>query len=398
MHIWTLLLASGHGTRITDQNTRKQFLPWKERPLYWHSALALAAVPSMRGIIVTFPEDEYEARGKELADLGQTDGLGLKCLCCSGGSSRQESVAKALHRLPPECTHVLIHDAARPFVRPFLIQNIITSLASGSEAVVPALPVTDTIKEYINNQQVQTLDRSRLFAVQTPQGFPRDVICKAHSQAAEQGWQGTDDASLVEELGFPVHVVSGQEDNVKITTNQDLERLREQPQGTVRICMGWGYDVHRFGPGKAMRLGGVPIANGPEIVAHSDGDVLLHALMDAILGCLGQGDIGEHFPDSDPEYENIQSGVLLAEILELAARHNVHLDHVDLTLIAEIPKITPWKAQIKKNIQSLLGLPPQGVNLKATTEEGLGFTGHKQGIKAVAQVVGHREDENGRGK
>ncbi|MBS3780261.1 MAG: 2-C-methyl-D-erythritol 2,4-cyclodiphosphate synthase, partial [Desulfovermiculus sp.] len=292
-------------------------------------------------------------------------------------------------------THVLIHDAARPFVRPFLIQNIINSLASGSGAVVPALPVTDTMKEHIDNQQVKTLDRNRLFAVQTPQGFPRDVICQAHFQAAKLGWQGTDDASLIERLGFPVHLVTGQEDNVKITTNQDLEMLREQPQSPVRICIGWGYDVHRFGPGKAMRLGGVPIANGPEIVAHSDGDVLLHALMDAILGCLGQGDIGEHFPDSDPGYENIQSGVLLAEILELAARHNVHLDHVDLTLITQVPKITPWKAQIKKNVHSLLGLPPEGVNLKATTEEGLGFTGHKQGIKAVAQVIGHREDEGG---
>ncbi|MBS3780870.1 MAG: 2-C-methyl-D-erythritol 4-phosphate cytidylyltransferase, partial [Desulfovermiculus sp.] len=140
MHIWTLLLASGHGTRIQGQNARKQFLPWKERPLYWHSVLALAAVPAMRGIIVTFPEDEYQARGKELVELGQTDGLGLESLCCSGGPSRQESVAKALHQLPPECTHVLIHDAARPFVRPFLIQNIINSLASGSGAVVPALP------------------------------------------------------------------------------------------------------------------------------------------------------------------------------------------------------------------------------------------------------------------
>lgn len=391
MHIWSILLASGQGLRLTGQTTKKQFLPWKDRPLYWHSAQALSAVPALHGLIITFPPDELEIRLTELADLWQLDGLGLEYVTCPGGASRQESVANALALLPPQCSHVLIHDAARPFVRPQLAQAIIESLASGAVAAVPALPVTDTIKEKLDSHRVRTLDRSQLYAVQTPQGFARDIIDQAHSQATHHGWQGTDDASLVELLNFPVCCVPGQEDNIKITTNQDLEMLREPQTRCVQNCIGWGYDVHRFGPGRPMKLGGVPIANGPEIEAHSDGDVLLHALIDALLGCLGLGDIGEHFPDCDPKYANVSSGILLAETLDLAARHGLHIDHVDMTVICQVPKISPWKGQITKNISSLLGLSGSHVNIKATTEEHLGFTGSKKGIKAVAQVLGHRE-------
>jgi 2-C-methyl-D-erythritol 4-phosphate cytidylyltransferase/2-C-methyl-D-erythritol 2,4-cyclodiphosphate synthase len=388
MHIWTLLLASGQGARMRGQTSKKQFLLWKKRPLYWQSALTLASVPAVHGLIITFPLDEFEVRRAELHELWRIDALGVECISCSGGSSRQESVAKALRCLPPECTHVLIHDAARPFVRPQLIQTVITSLDSGAAAAVPALPVTDTIKEQTDDR-VQTLDRTSLYAVQTPQGFTRDVVTQAHARALEQGWIGTDDASLVERLGFPVQLVPGEAENIKITTNQDLRMLQEPEYDLRRYCTGWGYDVHRFGPGREMKLGGVSIANGPEVEAHSDGDVLLHALIDAVLGCLGQGDIGDFFPDSDPSYEDISSGVLLAETLELASRHGLCIDHVDLTIISQIPRISPWKHQIKKNVHSLLGLSPQQVNIKATTEEHLGFTGSKQGIKAVAQVIGH---------
>ncbi|MFO7876382.1 MAG: 2-C-methyl-D-erythritol 4-phosphate cytidylyltransferase [Desulfovermiculus sp.] len=389
MHIWTLLLASGQGARMRGQESKKQFLLWKKRPLYWHCALTLASVSAVHGLIITFPLDELEERRAELHELWQTDALGVEYTSCSGGSSRQESVAKALSCLPAECTHILIHDAARPFVRPPLIQAVITALASGATAAVPALPVTDTIKEQTGDR-VQTLDRTSLYAVQTPQGFTRDAVCQAHTRALEQGWKGTDDASLVERLGFPIQLIPGAAENIKITTNQDLKMLQEPEHDFRRNCTGWGYDVHRFGPGRTMKLGGVPIANGPEVEAHSDGDVLLHALIDAVLGCMGQGDIGDFFPDSDPGYENASSGVLLAETLDLAARHGLCIDHVDLTVISQIPKIGPWKHQIKKNVHTLLGLSPQQVNIKATTEEHLGFTGSKQGIKAVAQVIGHR--------
>jgi 2-C-methyl-D-erythritol 4-phosphate cytidylyltransferase/2-C-methyl-D-erythritol 2,4-cyclodiphosphate synthase len=390
MHIWTILLASGQGTRISGQKTKKQFLPWKNRPLYWHSAQTFAAVPRIKGLTVTLPPDEAETRQAELASFWKRDALGLEYTACVGGASRQESVRKALSQLPPECSHVLIHDAARPFIRPHLIQQVIDSLASGAVAAIPSLPVTDTIKERVEGHRLQTLDRNRLFAVQTPQGFARNIICQAHSLAVADGWHGTDDAALVERMDHPVQLIPGQKDNIKITTDQDLTMLHEPNTPAVHNCIGWGYDVHRFGPGRPMKLGGIAIANGPEIEAHSDGDVLLHSLIDALLGCLGQGDIGDFFPDTDPRYEKANSGLLLAEILDLAGRQGLKIDHVDMTIICQVPKISPWKGQIKKNVSSLLGLTPDQVNIKATTEEHLGFTGSKQGIKAVVQIIGHR--------
>jgi 2-C-methyl-D-erythritol 4-phosphate cytidylyltransferase/2-C-methyl-D-erythritol 2,4-cyclodiphosphate synthase len=389
MHTWTLLLASGQGTRMSGQRGRKQFLSWKDRPLYWHSVLALASVPSLHGLIVTVPPEETEKRRKEMAELQGRDGLGLEYAVCPGGASRQESVANALCCLPPCCSHVLIHDAARPFAHAALYTSIIDALAAGAPVAVPALPVTDTIKE-LGPNRVQTLDRNRLYAVQTPQGFVRTLLDQAHVLAAEQGWEGTDDASLLERAGHPVQLVPGQAENIKITTDKDLDMLQEEAPQEFWPCIGWGYDVHRFGPGRPLKLGGIPIAGGPEVQAHSDGDVLLHALIDAILGCLGLGDIGDRFPDSDPSLENISSGVLLAETLDLAARHGLHIDHLDATVIAQTPKLGPWKGQIKTNLQNLLALSPAQVSIKATTEEGLGFTGSMQGIKAVAQVIGHR--------
>jgi 2-C-methyl-D-erythritol 4-phosphate cytidylyltransferase/2-C-methyl-D-erythritol 2,4-cyclodiphosphate synthase len=389
MHTWTLLLASGQGTRMIGQRGRKQFLSWKDRPLYWHSVLALASVPSLHGLIVTFPPEETETRQKEMAELQVRDGVGLEFVVCPGGASRQESVANALRRLPPCCSHVLIHDAARPFAHSALFSTIIDALAAGASAAVPALPVTDTIKE-LGPHRVQTLDRSRLYAAQTPQGFVRTLLDQAHAQAAEQGWEGTDDASLLERAGHPVQLVPGQTENIKITTDKDLDMLQEDAPQEVRPCIGWGYDVHRFGPGRPLKLGGIPITGGLEVQAHSDGDVLLHALIDAILGCLGLGDIGDHFPDSEASLENISSGVLLAETLDIAARHGLHIDHLDATVIAQTPKLGPWKGQIRTNLQNLLALSPAQVNIKATTEEGLGFTGSRQGIKAVAQIIGHR--------
>ena len=392
MHIWTVLLASGRGSRIQGQSEKKQFLQWRKRPLYWHSVLTFCAVPRVQGLVITFPAQDLEQRRAESQALSIQDSPGLDPVCVPGGSSRQASVRRALAALPQTCTHVLIHDAARPFVSPMLISRVISALVSGSQAVVPAIAVPDTVKQLAGDGQVHTLDRHTLQAVQTPQGFLRELILSAHVQAEGDGCQGTDDASLVERLGHSPTLVDGEEKNRKITTNADLSSLQETAALPRRICTGWGYDVHRFGPGRPMKLGGIPISNGPQVQAHSDGDVLIHALIDAILGCLGQGDIGDHFPDTDPAWENANSGLLLSEVLDRAARHGLQIDHVDLTLITQIPKITPWKSQMTRNLQGLLGLGPDQINLKATTEEHLGFTGEKQGIKAVAQVVGSRDD------
>jgi 2-C-methyl-D-erythritol 4-phosphate cytidylyltransferase/2-C-methyl-D-erythritol 2,4-cyclodiphosphate synthase len=306
----------------------------------------------------------------------------------TGGRTRQDSSFKGVIALPEDCRYTLIHDAARPFVSPKLINKIIQALQQGYNAVIPVLPVTDTIKQ-IKNQEIMTLSRETLRAVQTPQGFCRQTILNAHQASRSRQTQGTDDSFLVEILREKIHLVSGELDNIKITNPNDLYMLKNNTNGqsNYRLKIGFGYDVHRYGSGNKMVLGGIPITNGPEIVAHSDGDVLIHALIDAFLGCLSLGDIGDHFPDNDPKYSKISSGILLAETMNLLQQNSMQLEHVDLTLICQVPKISTWKKQIKKNLIQLLNLNQKQLNIKATSEEGMGFTGEKKGIKAVAVVT-----------
>lgn len=392
MNTWAIILAGGQGTRL-GAGTKKQFISWRNRPLFWHSILTFSRVPKVSGLVFVLPQEDLSIWQDKIAELRQTDRLGIEYQMVAGGRTRQESAWHGLQALPAECCLVLIHDAARPFVQAKTIQDIITRLELGAPAVIPGIPVKDTIKQ-IKNNSLQTLPRDFLHAVQTPQGFQKKVIFQAYLEAQQQGITGTDDASLVERVGLPVELCPGDENNIKITTPADLDTLRTMDRPNkypiVQQCVGLGYDVHRFGSGRPLKLGGVPITNGPEVKAHSDGDVLLHAVIDAILGCLGLGDIGDLFPDTDPSLENISSGILLAEVVALAQEKNFEINHLDLTIVTQIPKISPWKSQIKKNIQQLLNLKPDQINLKATTEEGLGFTGEKKGIKALALIMGQR--------
>jgi 2-C-methyl-D-erythritol 4-phosphate cytidylyltransferase/2-C-methyl-D-erythritol 2,4-cyclodiphosphate synthase len=387
MNIWAIILAAGQGKRLAEIKEKKQFLQWRERPLYWHSAQSFSRVPDIKGVIFVFPEEAVESQEEIIRVLSQTDNLGLECRIAAGGRERQDSSFQGLQRLPRDCTHVLIHDAARPLISATCTQRVIQALKQGARGVVPGLPVTETIKQ-AEGSCLATLPRDRLYAVQTPQGFERKAIEEGHRMQRQCSKPVTDDAALLEISGQPVQLVQGDPENIKITHSQDLMRLRQADPSPGRTCIGWGYDVHRFGSGKPLKLGGIPISSGPEVQAHSDGDVLLHALIDALLGCLAQGDIGDHFPDSNPALENINSGILLQETLDLVREQHLILEHVDLTLITQIPRIAPWKQQIKKNLLALLDCEPGQLNLKATTEEGLGFTGEKQGIKAVAQVIG----------
>jgi 2-C-methyl-D-erythritol 4-phosphate cytidylyltransferase/2-C-methyl-D-erythritol 2,4-cyclodiphosphate synthase len=217
----------------------------------------------------------------------------------------------------------------------------------------------------------------------------------AHKKAREEGWSVTDDAMLMEQCGLPVRIVEGEEENRKVTTPADLALLT--PQGeTARMteylpCNGFGYDVHQYGGNRPFILGGVPLATDITLRAHSDGDVLLHALMDAILGCMGGPDIGALFPDTDSRFESIESGILLAEVMRLAAMEQLTVTHVDLTLVAQVLRILPFREQIRANVAKMLGLSPSSVAVKATTEEHLGFTGDKRGIKAYALVSAFRK-------
>lgn len=401
---WAILLAAGRGERMAEACAArgapaKQFLVWKGAPLWWHSVPALAAVPPMRGIVLVFPPDLLETARQEAEKLVARRHPGVPVLFQAGGARRQDSVRNGLKLLPSSCGIVLVHDAARPFLSSALAMRTIAPLLERSDidAVIPGLPLTDTVKEVSASEEgllvVRTPERKGLRAVQTPQTFRLASLCRAHERAEKEGWDVTDDASLLERCGEQVLVVEGDECNRKITRPEDLTMLNEGADSVP--CCGWGYDVHRYGGIRPLRLGGVaipcPEASNLGIIAHSDGDVLLHALMDAILGCMGGGDIGRIFPDSDPQWENASSSLMLAQVLDMAAEAGVRPTHVDLTLIAQKPKLAPHAGEIARNVARLLHLSPAQVNFKATTEEGLGFTGEVRGLKAVAMVMALRE-------
>ncbi|MDR2502937.1 MAG: 2-C-methyl-D-erythritol 4-phosphate cytidylyltransferase [Deltaproteobacteria bacterium] len=393
-HPWGILLAAGQGKRLElpPEHPGKQFISFNGLPLFWRSALTLAAVPRVKGIILVFPQRHMAYAAAIIRETtGQTP-LGRPYVLVPGGSERQDSVWNGLNSLPPECDSVLVHDSARPLAGAALINRVLDGLAAGYKAVIPGLEPSDTIKQVDERGLVlSTLPRSNLRYAQTPQGFDRHALLAAHIQGKSEGLLVTDDAAMMEHSGFKTLVVPGERGNHKITVPEDLELLRlKESRPPARPCTGFGYDVHRYGGSRPCKLGGVLIDSAPQIfiAAHSDGDTLLHALMDALLGCAGAGDIGLHFPDTDERYNNMDSAILLSEVLELIRALRIELCHVDMTIVAQVPKIAPFRTAITKNVAHLLHLDENLVNLKATTEEGLGFTGAKQGIKAMVVVSG----------
>jgi 2-C-methyl-D-erythritol 4-phosphate cytidylyltransferase/2-C-methyl-D-erythritol 2,4-cyclodiphosphate synthase len=389
--LWTIILAAGQGSRLACETggERKQFLPLDGLPLYWRSVTTMAAVPELAGMVVVFPAPEFDERARELHDLKEASPVGVPVLAVAGGKRRQDSVRLGLAALPQGCGRVLVHDSARPFFSPTLVRALLDGLTDGIDGVVPGLPVTDTVKHVEDDRVLSTLRRDSLRAVQTPQLFPAALLRQVHERALAESWEVTDDASMVELAGGTIRVVPGETANLKITNPEDL-RVLAAPTPAPVPCTGFGYDVHAYGGTRPMVLGGMPIAGAPLVKAHSDGDVLLHALCDAILGCLGLGDIGEHFPDSDKKFDNISSAILLSEVMDKARHMGLTVTHVDLTVIAQTPRLSPHKAGIRANVARLMELSDHQVNVKATTEEHLGFTGRKEGIKAVAVVTAAR--------
>ena len=324
--IWGMILAAGSGTRLAEatDGERKQYLEYKGAPIFWHSARTFSRVAKMRGIVFVFPPDDVVAMEKKVRQYFKSEDLGIKWIVTAGGERRQDSVFNGLKQLSSKCDGILVHDSARPFVSARIITDLIDSLNNGARGVIPAIEVTDTVKRVDGDIVAETLTRSELRAVQTPQAFETKLLIQAHEQALEEGWEVTDDASMVERLA-EVTVIPGEAANIKVTTPEDLQRL-DQAKTTVP-CVGWGYDVHRFGGenDRPFVLGGVPIAGGPTLIAHSDGDVLLHALTDAVLGTFGGGDIGTHFPDTDKKFSGADSSVLLKEVLTMAFNAGVRI-------------------------------------------------------------------------
>ncbi len=307
-----------------------------------------------------------------------------------GGAERQDSVARGLRAIPASARVVAVHDGARACVTPEDIDAVVLAAAERGAAVL-GTPVTDTAKRVTGDQVAETLDRSALRTVQTPQAFRRDVICRAHRTARASGYLGTDDAALVERLGEAVVTVRGRWDNIKITSPEDLDLgmyiLEKRGDVTPALRIGQGYDVHPLVKGRPLILGGVHIPHEKGLLGHSDADVLTHVVIDAVLGAIGAGDIGQLFPDTDAAYKDISSLVLLARAAEVSKEKWAQVLNVDATVMAQRPKLAPHIAQMRQNMARALGVPVVCVSVKATTTEHLGFVGREEGMAAQAVAL-----------
>jgi 2-C-methyl-D-erythritol 4-phosphate cytidylyltransferase / 2-C-methyl-D-erythritol 2,4-cyclodiphosphate synthase len=308
-----------------------------------------------------------------------------------GGKERQDSVAKGLSALMadhPETDYILIHDGARPYVTSEIIQNTLEhTIKTG--AAVAAVPVKDTIK-ILGEDGIATPDRNLLYAAQTPQGFEAKLILKAYELADSQGFIGTDDAQLVERMGHRVALADGAYGNIKITTPEDLPNdlpSQTSSDAFMKCRVGTGFDVHALVEGRPLILGGVTIPFEKGLLGHSDADVLTHAIMDALLGAAGLGDIGKHFPDTDLAYKGISSMVLLKKVVALLYEKGLELANLDATIIAERPKMAPFHDEMIISLAKAIGCDVDIINLKATTTEKLGIPGREEGIAAEAICI-----------
>ena len=370
-----LVVAAGRGTRVGGP-LPKQYLPLAGRPLLRHSLETLATHPGIAAVRVVFnPEDSghYESATRGLELLTPV----------AGGAARQDSVRLGLESLENRAPErVLIHDGARPLVDAGTIDRVLAAL-DDAEGSIPALPVSDTVKRGENGRVLETVDRSQLWRAQTPQGFRFAAILRAHRAA--RGSELSDDAAVAERAGLSVRLVLGNEENFKVTTSEDLlraEQLLAARAGDIRT--GQGFDVHAFGDGDHLWLCGVKIAHERGLIGHSDADVGLHALTDAILGALGAGDIGMHFPPSDPKWRGVASHRFLRHAADLVATASGSIVHADVTIICERPKVGPHRDAMVARIAEILAIERRRVSVKATTTEKLGFTGRGEGIAAQA--------------
>ncbi len=367
-----LILAAGSGQRAGGE-VPKQYRPLNglknalERSL--DAFCSHADVHSVK--VVSTPGGPSEA-------ILEAYGLGAPI---PGGATRQES-ARAGLEAASGFDRVMIHDAARPFVTHAVIDRVLAALDS-HDGAIPALPVTDSLRRGGDTVEGE-IDRANLWRVQTPQGFRFDAILAAHRTAAPGA---TDDAEVLRAAGRSVAIVEGDEANFKLTTAADFARAEAMLAAAMISRTASGYDVHRFGPGDHIWLCGVQVPHSHGLIGHSDADAGLHALTDALLGCIGAGDIGQHFPPSDPKWRGASSDRFLVHARDLILAGGGVIDHVDVTLICERPKVGPYREAMRARIAELLAVSVTSVSVKATTTEGLGFTGRSEGLAAQAMAT-----------
>jgi 2-C-methyl-D-erythritol 4-phosphate cytidylyltransferase/2-C-methyl-D-erythritol 2,4-cyclodiphosphate synthase len=371
MRIASILVAAGSGSRFGAE-TPKQFLRLAGKPVIRHAAESLAAQTDL--LQPVGDADAIDAALRAVPHLPPVP----------GGVTRQDSVRSGMEALVPfRPDMVLVHDAARPFIPPGTVPALLAALADRPGAI-PAAPVADTLKRSQQGLIVETVPRDGLYRAQTPQAFRFAELLAAH-RAGIVG--ATDDASLLEAAGLAVAIVAGSDDNIKLTYPEDLVRLERIMAPALQPRVGTGFDVHVLEAGRPLFLCGVQVPHDKGLAGHSDADVGIHALCDAIYGALAEGDIGRHFPPSQAEWRNADSSRFLTHAAERIAARGGRLGNADVTLICERPRIAPHAEAMRQRLASILGVETDRISVKATTTERLGFTGRGEGIAAQAVVT-----------
>lgn len=369
--IIAVVVAAGRGTRA-EGSISKQWQPIMGKPMIMWAIEPFMSNSLVSQVVVVHHKDDYDL-------LSQ---LPTKIMCVEGGPNRDDSVRCGLTAIEPLAPDfVLIHDAARPCLDQNLLSKCIVAML-GNGAVAPAVAIQDTLWRG-TDQFLDIINRANVFQAQTPQCFAYALIQSAHMGRLHTA---TDDVQVVRDAGHNVTIVAGSENNIKVTLPDDFVRAEQILRGQMKIRVGSGFDVHQFGPGSALTLCGVTLPYKAKLLGHSDADVGMHAVTDAIYGALARGDIGQHFPSSDPKWKGADSEIFLTHSVNLASDMGFRIENVDCTLICEFPKIGPLAQSMRKRMAKIMGLDVDQVSIKATTSETLGFTGREEGIAAMASA------------
>lgn len=389
-----IIVAAGRGERAgSPEEGPKQYRPIGGKAVITHTLETFLSWHASAPVIVVIHPDDEKLLENAIAGIPGAD----RIITVHGGATRQQSVLAGLRRLGETgATHAWIHDAVRPFISHHLLDAVANAIAGGATGVLPALAVTDTLKREAENGLVlETVPRAGLQAAQTPQAFLLPAILDAHERAAQSGRTDfTDDASIAEWAGIPVRLIDGEADNTKLTLKKDItmanERLsRNVANAIIDIRTGNGYDVHQLEPGNGVTLCGIFIPHDQSLKGHSDADVALHALTDALLATCGAGDIGDHFPPSDPQWRGAASRIFLEHAARIVRDNGGTILNADISLIAEAPKIGPHRTEMREKLAEILGISLDRCSVKATTNEKIGFIGRREGIAAIATASVH---------
>jgi 2-C-methyl-D-erythritol 4-phosphate cytidylyltransferase/2-C-methyl-D-erythritol 2,4-cyclodiphosphate synthase len=375
-----IIVAGGAGRRM-GTDTPKQFLPLAGRSLLDRTLSTAASAACVDAIVLALPAGVPPEAREAFRSLPKVAAV------VDGGAQRHDSVRNALAAVPEEAEVVLVHDAARPFATPALFREC-AEQARAHGAAVPVIPVRDTVKTWDPAARtLVTRDRSQFLRAQTPQGFRAEILREAYGRAAREGWSGTDDAAVVEAAGYPVVAVPGEEGNLKVTLPEDLRMAAGLLSDDPDFRIGLGGDAHRLVSGRDLWLGGVRVEHPAGLLGHSDGDVLLHAVADAIYGALGDRDIGFHFPAGEEETRGISSRTILAHARSRMAARGFGLVGLDAVVVCEAPRIAPLADALRSSIAGILSIPAERVSVKGKTTEGMGFEGRGEGISAWAVAL-----------